>query len=540
MGKKLDQRSDIYSFGCILYEAVAGVPPHRGETMIETIFKHLNDTPKALHEARPDISFPQAFEDLSMKLLANKPEDRFQSISEVKKRLLAIQAGALKGSHVIASKPRFNLKVSRPTAALVIGATLALVGVVSLAMSSESLRRAQHLKVEQERKPVEIPNNFATSPVVGLSRPVVRQSNSAADATYEGLSQLNPNQEEVDLTKSKVSDGALFALTRLTQLHLLKLSETKITDQAVTPLLRLRTLTKLYLNGTDLTPSALNKLASLPNLREVYLDNTAANDSTLLALSKLPELSALEVRDTPITDKGLEYLRKAKNLTWLSISGTNVTNRGMAIIGQMNLTDLALWDTNVSSGGLEKLSDCKTLTRLTLSRLRLSTGDLNALSRLSNLQEIQLYHINNLKNDDLKYFTKLKSLSRFYVEDCPLTDGAADYLTQMPQMTGLALNRTKITDQTLVRIGNLKQLENLWIEETQITDAGLKVLSKLENLGNLYMSGTLVTDAGLKELASSPKLDYVEARFCPNISRRGVVAYSESHPNGSIVLHYTD
>lgn len=131
MGKSVDQRSDIYSLGCILYESLVGHPPHRGETLIDTIFKHLNDEPVTLKVARPDIVFPQAVEDFVMKLLAKRPENRHQSMTEVKQRLLEIQSGALRGNF-LQKTLKLDLKITRPKMFLLGGMVFAIVGLVAM------------------------------------------------------------------------------------------------------------------------------------------------------------------------------------------------------------------------------------------------------------------------------------------------------------------------------------------------------------------------------------------------------------------------
>lgn len=94
-GKSLDQRSDIYSLGCLMYETLSGVPPIMGDTFVNTVVKHINETPAPFTQTAPDAHIPQQVEAVIMKCLAKNPDDRYQSAGEVRQSLLdaALEAG---------------------------------------------------------------------------------------------------------------------------------------------------------------------------------------------------------------------------------------------------------------------------------------------------------------------------------------------------------------------------------------------------------------------------------------------------------------
>ncbi|MFO1093644.1 MAG: protein kinase [Planctomycetaceae bacterium] len=73
-GKKLDQRSDIYSFGVTCYHMLTGRTPFRGETAVAVAVQHVNDDPEPLRQQRPDL--PQAMCDLVHRMMAKEPGDR--------------------------------------------------------------------------------------------------------------------------------------------------------------------------------------------------------------------------------------------------------------------------------------------------------------------------------------------------------------------------------------------------------------------------------------------------------------------------------
>ena len=86
-GQEVDLRTDLYSLGATLYEAVVGDTPFDGSTHFEIMTKHLSEAPK-----RPStlgIDIPASVEDALMRSLAKKPDDRFENAREMRKILEA-------------------------------------------------------------------------------------------------------------------------------------------------------------------------------------------------------------------------------------------------------------------------------------------------------------------------------------------------------------------------------------------------------------------------------------------------------------------
>lgn len=89
-GLETDQRTDIYSFGCSLFQALTGTPPFVGKTALETIFMHQETVPLRLGQAAPGVIFPERLEELVAKLLAKDAKDRYKTFESVGKRLSLI------------------------------------------------------------------------------------------------------------------------------------------------------------------------------------------------------------------------------------------------------------------------------------------------------------------------------------------------------------------------------------------------------------------------------------------------------------------
>ncbi|HUF79080.1 MAG TPA: protein kinase, partial [Thermoanaerobaculia bacterium] len=76
-GETLDHRTDLYSFGLVLYEMLTGLPPWEAETPQGSIFKRLSEDPLPLVGRNPAVEVPLQLERVVLRALARDREDRF-------------------------------------------------------------------------------------------------------------------------------------------------------------------------------------------------------------------------------------------------------------------------------------------------------------------------------------------------------------------------------------------------------------------------------------------------------------------------------
>jgi len=86
-GANLDKRSDIYSLGICVFEALTGQLPFYGKNYFETMSMQISQQPPALREVRSDLLFNQELEDVLLKALNKDPDKRFQTVREFKEQL---------------------------------------------------------------------------------------------------------------------------------------------------------------------------------------------------------------------------------------------------------------------------------------------------------------------------------------------------------------------------------------------------------------------------------------------------------------------
>jgi serine/threonine-protein kinase len=96
-GRPVDGRCDLYSFACVVYEALAGGPPFQRDDTMELLWAHQYDQPPALSERRPGLA--PAMDDVLARALAKVPEDRYDSCREFVAALRATAKGAEPGAY---------------------------------------------------------------------------------------------------------------------------------------------------------------------------------------------------------------------------------------------------------------------------------------------------------------------------------------------------------------------------------------------------------------------------------------------------------
>ena len=85
LGKKVDERADIYSIGVILYEMITGVPPYSKGDHMSVMYQHVQGKAKAPIEVNPQL--PKALSDLVAKAMSVDKLKRFQSMDELRAAL---------------------------------------------------------------------------------------------------------------------------------------------------------------------------------------------------------------------------------------------------------------------------------------------------------------------------------------------------------------------------------------------------------------------------------------------------------------------
>lgn len=106
IGGQLDERTDVYALGCVMYETLVGYPVFTGDTPFDIIRKHLLTIPVSLRDARPEANFSADLQQIIFKCLAKDREARYETMAEL---LTALEEAKMTGSNARRSTARFPL-----------------------------------------------------------------------------------------------------------------------------------------------------------------------------------------------------------------------------------------------------------------------------------------------------------------------------------------------------------------------------------------------------------------------------------------------
>jgi tetratricopeptide (TPR) repeat protein len=130
-----DHRTDLYSFGCMAYELLAGQPPFNEKTPRKLLAAHMGEKPRDVTELRPDT--PASLAELVMRCLGKEADDRPQSASDLVRVLETVTSGGTSPAApavLLGGKGMFRKALAIYAAAFVAVAILAKAAIVGIGL----------------------------------------------------------------------------------------------------------------------------------------------------------------------------------------------------------------------------------------------------------------------------------------------------------------------------------------------------------------------------------------------------------------------
>jgi len=164
LARPLDARADVYSLGCVLYESLAGKPPLLGGSIMDTMYKHIQEVPPGIGDAVPDGRLRERLDAVFFKATAKDPAQRFQNMREFQAALEKIKAGAgggivaRLGALVETTKLRAAPRLKKSKALILMAIAVIVLGALSAWAINSMLATGPKMYVEMEWATVQPPS----------------------------------------------------------------------------------------------------------------------------------------------------------------------------------------------------------------------------------------------------------------------------------------------------------------------------------------------------------------------------------------------
>lgn len=333
-GEPHDERSEIYSLGCVLFEALTGRPPFVSETALETMTAHVNK-PCPTMQTVSQREFPAELEALVARCLAKNADDRPPAVGTIKRRLLSIQSKFSEGGTASAApavqavhhqSPPSKKRVLIPIAgsALIVVLVLATVPIFMTAPTAKKkISSDKKTAAKEEKSATKATFAIYEDPILGQQLLIENTELQTVDPRVlsQSLAGVQINNTVI------VRPSCLELLGSIPSIQGIKITNCRgLTPRATACLARGLSKTNrqgsafgfwLDFSGSDLSDESLANVVNLSKLRALIVAGTQITDSGLKRVSRMRTLRALDVSRTGITDDALPVIAKMPMLVIL-------------------------------------------------------------------------------------------------------------------------------------------------------------------------------------------------------------------------------
>ncbi len=469
MGQKVDPRSDIYSLGCSLFEALTGKVPFRGRSASDTMMMHATIPAPTLAEKNPELVYSDDLENVVAKMMAKEPMYRYQSMEAVAQDLKNILAGMPLAASPLVVRPFTKSQFSGASPAE--GAVTLSLGRENKVSGTTSNRNAalfDDLRYSGEQEAsgeYEIDDDDGTEEELRGSRKFkVVIASIIVLACTSVLSFFVMQQQKVDPTQTMPESTDLMDALRLKDVspdpdagaELIKLPKERYFSKSV------------QVNGQAFTqfdfPVKTSALAAAKVRPVAWIGRSMNDRADAWGTLKYPRNAQLYLVPSPNVVSHKDFLGKFRKgdiyevIVWsffasdqLAIQCTRVPGiKGFSISDCSDLTTAII----------PALNSLPELEAFNAFRSTIDGADLARLKFLPNLKELTLSRCVNI-TPVLKELSGSRNLEILHVADTGIGLGDYRFISNIPNLKELVLNGNKVSAadlHCLSRLSHLKQL----------------------------------------------------------------------------------
>jgi serine/threonine-protein kinase len=461
LGLDVDSRSDIYSFGCVLYECLVGKPPFVCDTALATIMAHQTEVPQKLSGVLADQLVPQRLDGLISRLLAKKPEKRYQTFEEVVSDLdfciedlsrgrkfenAGVQPAAAKWVEEdnSESNPHVRNKAIYFVGVLLLAAALAgwiylgLIVAPSPHHRSDTPPAAATMSVEQSFIHTDFDDHFTT----------VREKEGRITTPY--------------LSKDD-STGRTFRFPYYASIGSLQDLVTGEMRDCV--------------GRVHIKPN--RQLLFHPNLQVLLcpalLDRFGADDLRGLQFDRTDS----DEKDWSIEQ--LRHLPRLKGLERLSVGGCRfIGASAIPMISQLpKLDDLDASGSALDGEVLTHLTGLPQLKSLRLDRTKGAEKLFQFMARSPGKYRLSVLIAPDcrLKDEDLKYIARIHSIRYMELSRNDIKGSGFAYLAEMPRLKALLLDQSSFAPGAAEQLAKIKTLKKVTVARGTFSPADMRLLA---------------------------------------------------------------
>lgn len=399
LGRNFDERSDIYSLGCIMFETLTGEQVFSAESPLEIIALHAQKQPPSILEYFERTPATEALAEIVESCLEKDRDLRYRNVGELKQALLAVpkqnSTNPKSTGSIATTSSDSRQAVSMPIAGSVVMLLIFAVATLALLLNSPGdppRRRTKNTSRGSDQAKLEFKiSTLMTDSYNAASDPAFSIQTALNDKTIETFVLSNPRIIELSIVSSDISPAGLRQLALLRDLRSLSLSDMPLTREHFRSLVKLSELETLKLR-----PAGLDQV-----------------DLTGLSEMRYSGMKNLLIKAVTVTNRDLRAISRIDFLTHLNLD--YCLGLGMARISNIaelkRLNRLSLSHTDATDQTVQNLSQLKQLTNLDLSYSQVSDAVLDEIGRSNTLRRVDLTGCPNIKSQSFKNRPDLKGKS---------------------------------------------------------------------------------------------------------------------------------